>query len=108
MGEISRKHFLGIGTLGVTGLATGCGPDGAGAGSLTADLVVTNGNVLTQDDTNPVARAFALKDGRFVAVGSNDDVLNLASAGTRMIDAGGGTVLPGFIDAHSHPSGAGL
>jgi predicted amidohydrolase YtcJ len=64
--------------------------------------------VLTQHDANPSAEAFAIKDGRFVAVGSTDDVMNLASASTQVIDATGMTVVPGFIDAHSHPSGAGL
>jgi hypothetical protein len=64
--------------------------------------------VLTQDDANPAAEAFAVKDGRFVAVGSTDDVRNLASPSTQVIDAAGMTVVPGFIDAHSHPSGAGL
>jgi predicted amidohydrolase YtcJ len=107
MGELSRKDFLGLGTLGAAGLATGCAPAADGS-SVAPDLVVINGNVLTQDDDNPSAQAFALKDGRFVAVGSTDDVLNLVSANTQVIDAAGGTVIPGFIDAHSHPSGAGL
>ncbi|NIU79995.1 MAG: amidohydrolase family protein, partial [Gammaproteobacteria bacterium] len=49
-----------------------------------------------------------MKDGRFVAVGSNADVQNLVSAGTEVIDAAGMTVTPGFIDAHSHPAGAGV
>lgn len=50
-----------------------------------------------------------MKDGRFVAVGSDADVRNLAAPGrTQVLDAEGMTVVPGFIDAHSHPSGAGL
>ena len=88
------------------GLAGGCAP-GSGD-SIAPDLVVLNGNVLTQDDALPTAEAFAVKDGRFVAVGSNADVRNLVAGGTEVIDAAGGTVVPGFIDAHSHPSGAGL
>jgi predicted amidohydrolase YtcJ len=112
MGQLSRKDFLGLGTVTAAGLAAGCGP-GAGAGtegatSITPDLVVLNGNVLTQDDADPTAEAFAAKGGRFVAVGSTADVRNLASTSTQVIDAAGGTVVPGFIDAHSHPSGAGL
>jgi len=111
MSELSRKDFLGLGTLGAAGLAAGCGPAGGGAGpaaNIAPDLVVLNGNVLTQDDANPAAEALAIKDGRFVAVGSSDDVRNLATADTPVIDAEGMTVVPGFIDAHSHPSGAGL
>ena len=107
MSEISRKGFLGLGTVAAAGLASGCVPEADECG-LAPDLVVVNGNVLTQDDAQPVAEAFAIKDGRFVAVGSNDDVQNLVSPGTAIVDAAGGTVVPGFIDAHSHPSGAGL
>ena len=69
------------------------------------DLIVVNGNVYTIDDDQPRAEAFALKHGRFVAVGSNDDVRNLATRDTTVIDAGGMTITPGFIDAHCHPGG---
>lgn len=107
MSEISRKDFLGLGTLATAGLAAGCAP-GGGSSGVTADLILVNGNVLTQDDANPHAEAFAIDGGRFMAVGSGDDVRNLAGSDTRVIDAAGMTVVPGFIDAHSHPLGAGL
>ena len=107
MSEISRKDFLGLGSLATAGLAAGCAPTGASTG-IAPDMVVINGNVLTQDDALPGAEAFAIKDERFVAVGSTADVLNLVAAGTEIIDVGGATIVPGFIDAHSHPSGAGL
>jgi predicted amidohydrolase YtcJ len=71
-------------------------------------LVVLNARVYTVDDSQPRAEAFAVKNGRFVAVGSTDDVRNLVGTGTQVIDAEGMTVTPGFIDAHSHPSGAGV
>ena len=106
MSEISRKDFLGLGTMATAGIASGCAP--RPATGVPPDLIVLNANVLTQDDQNPSAEAFAVKDERFVAVGSTSDVRNLASASTQVIDAGGATVVPGFIDAHSHPSGAGL
>ncbi|MPY91408.1 MAG: amidohydrolase family protein [Luteitalea sp.] len=51
------------------------------------------------------AEAFAVKDGRFVTVGSTDEVRNLITPRTDVIDAEGMTVTPGFIDAHCHPSG---
>ncbi len=107
MSGLSRKDFLGLGTAVTAGLPAGCAPAGGGA-SLTPDLVVINGNVLTQDDANRTAQAFAVRDVRLVAVGSSSDVQNLASVNTEVIDAAGATVVPGFIDAHSHPSGAGL
>jgi len=72
------------------------------------DVVLVNGRVITIDPSQPKAEAFAIKNGTFVAVGSSDAVRNLAGRGTQLIDAAGMTVLPGFIDAHSHPTMAGF
>jgi predicted amidohydrolase YtcJ len=71
------------------------------------ELILHNGNIWTVDAAQPRAQAVAIAHGRFLAVGSNSDVLNFAGAGVRKIDLGGKTVLPGFIDAHSHPAQAG-
>jgi predicted amidohydrolase YtcJ len=71
------------------------------------DLILYNGNFWTVDPRMPHAQAVAISGGRFLAVGSNDDVLHLASVRTRKIDVGQKTVLPGFIDAHTHPAEAG-
>ncbi len=107
MSEVDRRQFLGLGAAAAAaGLATGCA-SGSGDGSA-PDLIVVNGNVLTQDDAQPNAEAFAIRNERFVAVGSTSDVRNLAGPNTTVLDASGMTVVPGFIDAHSHPSGAGL
>lgn len=70
-----------------------------------ADRIVVNARVLTSDPAQPRAEAFAVKDGKFFAVGRNDDIRNLATARTQVLDAKGMTVTPGFIDAHCHPSG---
>ncbi|MEW5959705.1 MAG: amidohydrolase [Chloroflexota bacterium] len=67
-----------------------------------ADLILYNAHIYTVDSTNPWAEAVACAGGRFVAVGPSQDVLNLAGAHTRRIDAGGRLVLPGLIDAHVH------
>lgn len=72
------------------------------------ELILHHGNFWTVNAAEPRAEAVAVSGGRFFAVGSNLDVLNLSSAGVKKIDLGGKTVLPGFIDAHSHPSYAGL
>ena len=72
------------------------------------DLVLHNANILTVDAAQPRAQAVAIAGGRFFAVGSNDDVRRLAKAGIRQVDIGGKTVVPGFIDAHTHPSYAGI
>ena len=72
------------------------------------DLVLYNANLLTVDAAQPRAQAVAIAGGRFFAVGSNDDVRRLVKAGARQVDIGGKTVVPGFIDAHTHPSYAGI
>lgn len=69
------------------------------------DFILVNGRVLTQDPVLARAEAFAVKYGRFIAVGSNADVRNLATRDTPIIDAARMTVVPGFIDCHCHTSG---
>ena len=81
------------------------------------DLIVHNARVHTVDGATPKAQAFAVRAGRFVAVGSND-IKSLAGKKTQAIDAKGMMVVPGFIDTHNHcgaggvgiekPGGAGL
>ena len=70
-----------------------------------ADLIVINGDIYTVDSAAPRAEAFAVEDGRFTAVGSNAAIRALADSDTRIIDAAGKSVTPGFIDSHSHVSG---
>tara|TARA_R110002020_G_scaffold143924_5_gene316765 strand:+ start:5054 stop:6685 length:1632 start_codon:yes stop_codon:yes gene_type:complete len=65
------------------------------------DLLVTNANVYTVDSTFSKAQAFAIKDGKFVAVGTTDE-LNSKYTGQKTINASGKTILPGLIDAHCH------
>ncbi len=72
------------------------------------ELILYNANILTVDAAQPRAQAVAIAGGRFLAVGSNDDIRGMAKAGARQIDIGGKTVVPGFIDAHTHPSYAGI
>jgi predicted amidohydrolase YtcJ len=72
------------------------------------DFILHNGNVVTMNPQEPRAAALAVSRGRILAIGSDADVLNLAFPGSRKLDLGRKTVLPGFIDAHSHPASAGL
>lgn len=72
---------------------------------VTADLIVTNARILTMDDANPRAEAIALSGGRILAVGSTGDILALKGEETQVIDAGGDSVLPGFIESHIHMFG---
>ena len=69
---------------------------------MTADIIIRNGSLITFDDDQPAAQALAIEAGRITAVGSDAEVSGLAGPDTRIIDAKGGTVLPGFIDSHVH------
>ena len=69
---------------------------------LAADLVVVNARVRTMDAKQPAAEAVAVYGNRIVAVGSNAEIRKLAGTRTRVLDAGGRLVLPGFNDSHVH------
>jgi predicted amidohydrolase YtcJ len=72
------------------------------------DLIVVNGRVFTADGRGTVAEALAVRGNQVLAVGSNREIKRLRRRATRVIDAHGGTVLPGFNDAHVHLLGGGL
>src|ERR1700727_2613175 len=97
MAPTSRRRFLhGIGALALLPpLRT------------VPDLILYRANIITIDPLQPRARALAIADGRFVAVGDDDDVRGLAGPRTTQVDLEGRTVVPGFIDAHAHPASAG-
>ncbi len=76
--------------------------------SVTPDVVLFNGRFTTLDRTRPSAQAVAVKDGRFLAVGANEEILALAGGATRRIDLKGRGVLPGLIDNHLHIIRGGL
>jgi predicted amidohydrolase YtcJ len=121
MAKYTRGEFLGFGAAlagayGLRGLpvpragiAGSEDPSSSAAaeplGGVEPDLIVVNARVLTSDAALPRAEAFAVKNSRFVAVGSTSDIQHLATGRTKTIDAGGMTVTAGFIDAHCHPSG---
>lgn len=115
----SRREFMNLTGVSLAGLA-GAPLAGAAAGTTRGaeelfqgpatgrpepDLIVVNAKVYTMDTRQPRAEAFAVKDGRFLAVGSSADVRNLAGQATQIHDAQGMTVTPGFIDCHNHAGG---
>ncbi len=67
-----------------------------------ADMVLYNGKILTADDQFTIVQAVAVRDGKFLARGSTSDILRLAGAETQRINLEGKTVVPGFIESHSH------
>jgi predicted amidohydrolase YtcJ len=68
----------------------------------TADLVILNGDVRTMDALAPRASAVAIRHGKVLSVGSDEDMRELIDKATRVVDAGGRLVLPGFQDTHLH------
>jgi len=109
----SRRQFIGLTGAGIAGAVGGTwlsaptpaeaqGPDQK---PQDADLVVFNAKVYTVDARAPQAEAFAVKAGRFVAVGSTKEIRALIGKGTQAIDAKQMTVVPGFIDCHNHATG---
>ncbi|WP_226934096.1 amidohydrolase [Pseudogemmobacter faecipullorum] len=69
---------------------------------MTADLIITNAKILTMDPANPRAEALALGAGRIIAVGTAGDVLARRGAATKVVDAKGRMLLPGFFESHLH------
>ena len=67
-----------------------------------AETIISNAKVLTMDPDRPSADAVALAGNEILAVGSAEAVAELKTGATRMVDAGGNTVVPGFNDAHVH------
>jgi predicted amidohydrolase YtcJ len=110
----SRREFLG---LTAAGLAATLTPewlrDARGVSRFAErapepELLVYNAKVYTMDAGVPVAEAFAVKGGRFVAVGKTADIRGLAGKGTQLFDAKQTTIVPGFIDCHNHAGGTTL
>lgn len=85
----------------LTSLTTlACGGEPPTSGS--ANLVVTNARIYTVDATLPEAEAMAVVDGRIAAIGTAAEIEPWISGETEVVDAAGGTVIPGLIDAHAH------
>jgi hypothetical protein len=103
---VDRRTFLGLTAATLAALGRGGLARAAGAlGGRDPDLILLNGKVYTLDARLPKAEAFAVKDGRFVAVGSTADIRALAGANTALVDAAQLTVVPGFNDSHNHAPG---
>lgn len=73
-----------------------------------ADLVLLNGKIITVNKLGEVTQSMAVRGGRIVYVGDDKGAATHRGKGTRVIDLGGKTVLPGLIDSHTHPGGAAM
>ncbi|MBS9778745.1 MAG: hypothetical protein KGV58_00380 [Campylobacteraceae bacterium] len=101
-----KKNLLTLSAVSALALTTGC--------SLMNQNVITtkvnqpskafvNGKIYTQDASQPMAQAFLVKDGKFTFVGSNKDAKKYIDDNTKVIDLKEKTILPSFIDSHTHP-----
>lgn len=104
MSAVTRRTILGSGAAALAGTAFAQ----RRLDPRSAELVVHSANVHTVELGLPRAEAFAVRDGRFIAVGSNAVVSGLIGPGTEVIDGRGLTVVPGFIDCHLHADGEAL
>ena len=94
-----------VGLTFVVGLIVGAQKDDQDA---RAELVILNGRVYRADGSGGFGEAVAVAGNKILKVGTNREIKRLATRGTRTIDAHGGTVLPGFNDAHLHLVSGGL
>lgn len=69
---------------------------------MTPDMILTNARILTMDPDRPRAEAVALASGRIAALGSRAEIEALAGPATEVVDCGGATLLPGFVESHLH------
>lgn len=98
--KMDRRDFLkasGLGALGVWG-----GFSRIEAVAPTADLILTNGKIITVDPKDSIAEAVAVKGGRILEVGTRESIQPTLSRHTKVLDLKGRTVTPGLIDSHAH------
>jgi predicted amidohydrolase YtcJ len=101
--SIARHRTLSfVGSILLAAMTLGC--RGSQPAQLTSypDLILANGRILTVDQNFSITEALAIRDGRILATGSNDDIESLAGPNTQRRDLGGRTVIPGIIDTHAH------
>src|SRR3989442_2603178 len=104
--EHTREDVLKLTTLmGVSYMLGGCS---MAEKNIQPDLILRNGRIATQDERRSFASAVAIKDGRFLAVGTDTEVMSHQGAATQVIDVGGRTVIPGLNDSHLHLIRGGL
>jgi len=99
------KHVPGLVLAPTVALAIACTPK---VSQDVAATIYTGGTIVTVVDAHPTAGAIAVKDGKILAVGNPDEILKLKGAATQVVELGGKTMLPGFIDAHGHVFNVGV
>jgi predicted amidohydrolase YtcJ len=103
----SSPRLLALAIASLATLAAGCSPVGPTSPVVTADAVYTNGKVVTVDRQSTIAQAFAVKDGKYVFVGSTAQAQAYVGPTTQVVDLKGRTTIPGLADSHLHTAGGG-
>ena len=98
--KIDRREFLKISGLTTVGILTGL--PSIEASTPTADLVLTNGKIITVDSKDSIAEAVVVKYGKILEVGSKEMALQYVGSGTKVVDLKGKAATPGLIDSHAH------
>ncbi len=110
-GLIARRDLIKIAALaGISSLLPGGGTFALqkGQDAMDAELLLVNGRITTLNSAHPQAAAVAVKDGRFIAVGTDADIMTSRGEGSQVVDLKGRTVIPGLIDSHIHVIRGGL
>ncbi len=105
--QVNRSACLRHAVLLFAGLGVGLA-GAAWAEPPAAQLILFHGRILTVDAQDSVAQALAVRDGKIIAVGTDQEILRLAGPGTQRIDLKGQTATPGLIDSHAHIAEAGV
>lgn len=95
-------------TLALAGLSSADSTAWAAGSGVQADTIYSGGAIVTVNELQPEAEAVAVRGGKIVAVGYRDEVMKLKGAQTRLVDLGGKTLLPGFVDPHGHVFNTGI
>src|SRR5688572_8911910 len=103
MTSIAARLAVGVATFAVVTVISGVEPPLA---QEPADLVLRNGKILTVDARDTIAQAVAIRAGKIVAVGSDNEIKSSVGSRTQVIDLQGRTATPGLIDIHVHFSAA--
>jgi predicted amidohydrolase YtcJ len=107
--KFSRRDFVKTGSLvGLAAILGGQKMFGAEQQETTADLILTNGRIATSGERNRFVEAVAVKDGRFLAVGSEKQILQFKGERTEIVNLNKRTAIPGLNDSHTHPIRGGL
>jgi predicted amidohydrolase YtcJ len=85
----------------------GCTNPPTNTNSVVADTVFTNGKIVTVDERSSIAQAFAIKDGKYIYVGTTSQAMAYVGSSTRVVDLKGRTTIPGLADSHLHTAGGG-